>query len=240
MIFFSRALGTLKFDTCHKSCCIIGIACSGSTSGLKYPFSVKSNAMPASLLNRTSRRTILSSLVRLCLILSFSILLGVNRRSLTILENLGIHYGYWEPLLLLSSPLYIAICSFQFSTPSGLSPSLCCLFTGFTLCIFLLYKVFISPYEFNDRLLSLVTDTYVSVQLPFEVSVSLSLSTDMYVSVATSWTFNTKASPQSTVCLSKHPSLLKTLSVAPGIATNFPLFQPVDTYASLCVYFFHD
>ena len=137
---FSRALGTLKFHTCHGSCCIVGIACGGSTSGLKYPFSVKLNAMPASLLNQTSRKTILSSLVRLSPILSFSILSGVNRRPLSILENLSINHGYWEPLLLLSSLLYTAICSFQFSTPSGLSPSLCGLFTGFTLSFFLLYN----------------------------------------------------------------------------------------------------
>ena len=162
--FFSRALGTLKFDTSHWSCCIVGIACGGSTSGLKYPFSVKSNAMPASLLNRTSRRTILSSLVRLSPSLSFSILSGVNRQPLSILENLGINHGYWEPLLLLSSLLYTANCSFHFPTPFGLSPSLCGLFTGFTLSFFLLYKGFISPYEFNDRLSSSLTDTLCKYQ----------------------------------------------------------------------------
>ena len=66
------------------------------------------------------------------------------------------------------------------------------------------------------------------------------VATDTYVSVATSWTLNTKASPQLSVCLSKYPSLLKTSSVAPGIATDVALFRPVDTYASLCFYFFHD
>ena len=221
------------------------MGCGGSTSGLKYPFSVKLNTMPASLLNRTSRSTILSSVVRLSPIFNVSIPSGVNRPPLSILKNLGINHGYWEPLLLLSLPLYTAIYSFQFSTPCGLSHSLCGLFTGFTLSLFLLYKVFISPYEFNYSLSSSLTHTYLLVEVPFEVSVSLlsvnrSLSTDTYVIVATSWTLNTKASPQSSVCFSKYPSLLKTSSVAPEIGTDFALFPPVYIYASLCFYFFHD
>ena len=95
------------------------------------------------------------------------------------------------------------------------------------------------------RVQEVATDTYMSVESERATDMRVTdtsngTSTDTYMSVATSWTLNTKASRQSSVCLSKYPSLLKTSSVAPGIATDFALFPPVYTYASLCFYFFHD